>query len=369
MTGRIVYVLTGDAPADAVAAFDRWPTPSRTVAALREAGADVVGVARGATDQQVVHGGSRWTIVGDRSRAAWRVALQVRRLRPAAVHLNGTGFSLAAVALRLACPRATIVVQHHGEPPGSGGTVLLKRLVRRVVDGYLFTGGRAQAQPFVDAGVLTPTTPVHDVLESSADVAVLEQDEARRQTGMTGSPAVVSVGRLVPGKDPATVLRAFCTYAAGVPGAELWWLYHDDTLEPSLREELSARPDVAERVHLVGRVAPEDVGGWLSGADVFLSASRHEGSGYALIEAVRCGCTPVVSDIAPHRAIAGELGERFDVGDVASAAAALSRAVPDRAAASTRFDAALTWQSVAAQLLAAYDELCRADLVHRSDAF
>lgn len=354
MTGRVVYVLTGDAPVDAVAAFDRWPTPSRTVAALREAGVDAVGVARGVTDQRIEHGGSPWCIVRDRSRAAWRVAREVRRHRPAVVHLNGTGFSLAALALRATCPRATVVVQHHGEPPGTGRTLLLKRVVRHLVDGYLFTGGREQAQPFVDAGVLAATTPVHDVLESSADVPVVDHDEARRRTGMTGSPAVVSVGRLVPGKDPLTALRAFCTYATEVPGAELWWLYHDATLEPSLRAELAVQPGVAERVHLVGRVEPDQVGAWLSGADVFLSASRHEGSGYALIEAIRCGCTPVVSDIAPHRAIAGDVGERFEVGDEAAAAAALARAVPDRAAATARFDAALTWRSVAEQLLAAY---------------
>jgi glycosyltransferase involved in cell wall biosynthesis len=355
MTGRIAYVLTGEAPPDSSAALDRWPTPSRTVAALRGAGADVVGVARGVADARIVHGGSEWWIVRDGSRSAWRVARVVRRLRPAVVHVNGTGFSLAALALRAACPRATLVVQHHGEPPGSGRTLLVQRAVRYVVDGYLFTGGSDQAQPFVAAGVLAPSTAVHDVLESSADVDVLDRGEARRRTGMTGSPAVVSVGRLVPGKDPVTALRAFCTYAGGVAGAELWWLYHDAELEPALREELMRWPAVADRVHLVGRVEPEQIGAWLSGADVFLSASRHEGSGYALIEAVRCGCVPVVSDIAPHRAIVGGLGERFDPGDAADGAAALARVVPDRAAATARFAHALTWEAVAKQLLGAYD--------------
>lgn len=354
MSGRIVYVLTGEAPEDPAAAFDRWPTPSRTLAALRAAGADVAGVARGRSDAQLVRDGSTWHLVQDGSRTAWRVARTVRGLRPAVVHLNGTGFSLAAISLRVACPRARLVVQHHGEPPGAGRTLLLKRLVRHVVDAYLFTGGREQAQPFVDAGVLTPGTVVHDVLESSADVEVLERGEARRRTGMTGSPAVVNVGRLVPGKDPLTALRAFCADALDAPTAELWWLYHDSELEGALRDELSRHPAVESRVHLVGRVEPSEVGAWLSGADVFLSASRHEGSGYALIEAIRCGCTPVVSDIAPHRAIAGDLGERFETGDVTAAAAALGRAVPDRAAALRRFATALTWQSVAEQLLAAY---------------
>lgn len=354
MTGRIVYVLTGPAPADPVEAFGRWPTPTRTLVALRAAGADVVGVARGAEDREFVHGGATWRLVRDRSRAAWRVARAVRSLSPSVVHLNGTGFSLAAMALRAACPRATLVVQHHGEPPGAGRTRLVQRAARRLVDGYLFTGGRDQAAPFVDARVLTAATPVHDVLESSADVEVLGREEARRRTGMVGEPAVVNVGRLVPGKDPLIALRAFCRYASSVPGATLWWLYHDAELEGALRAELDAHREVAGRVHLVGRVAASEVGVWLSGGDVFLSASRHEGSGYALIEAIRCGCTPVVSDIAPHRAIAAGLGERFPVGDHIAAADALQRATPERAAAFARFDGALTWGAVAEQLLRAY---------------
>ena len=355
--GRVVYVVLAD-PGGVVPAetFERWPTAGRTLVALRLAGADVVGVARsGAGDELLLRGGVEWHFVRDRSRAAWRIAGRVRRLGPAVVHVNGTGFSLATLLLRLRCGRrARIVVQHHGESPGSRASRLARRVARGLVDAYLFTGGREQAAAFVDAGVLTSATEVHDVLESSADVTVLDRFAARARTGMTGAPAVITVGRLVDGKDPLTVLGAFVVVAERSPAAELWWIFHDGRLEPELRTVLDRHAEVASRVHLVGQVEPSAMGAWLSGADVVLSASRHEGSGYALIEAISCGCTPVVSDIAPHRAIAGSLGTRFPVGDAAAAAEALAAVVLDRDAARERFSSALTWDHVARQLLAAH---------------
>ncbi len=355
-TGRVVYVLLADpGTVPPPATFARWPTAGRTLGALRRAGVDVSAVARGTAGEQHEHDGVEWTFVRDPSRGAWRIAGAVRAQRPAVVHLNGVGFAVSTLVMRVRLGRGVrIVVQHHGEPPGTGLSGWAQRLARRAVDAYLFTGGREQATPFLAARVLRADTPVHDVLESSADVEAVEQAAARRRTGMTGSPAVVSVGRLIPGKDPLTALVAFCAFAARSPGSELWWLFHDGELEGAVRAELARHPGAAGRVHLVGRVSHDEVGAWLSGADVFLSASMREGSGYALIEAIRCGCTPVVTDIAPHRAIAGSLGVRFDPGDAAGAAAALASVTADRAGAVAWFAKHLTWDRVASQLLAAY---------------
>jgi glycosyltransferase involved in cell wall biosynthesis len=49
----------------------------------------------------------------------------------------------------------------------------------------------------------------------------------------------------------------------------------------------------------------EDIASWYSAADYYISASHQEGSGYALLEAMACGCVPIVTDIAPFRKITG----------------------------------------------------------------
>lgn len=354
----VVYVLAGDVGAVTPAeSLERWPTAGRTLAALCDAGVTTIGVARTRhPGERLEHLGVPWRFVRDTSRTGWRVAADVGRCRPRVVHVNGTGPSLTWLAIRVRCPLVPIVVQHHGEPPGTGRSLAAQRAVRRVVQGYLLTGGAGQAAPFVAAGVLADDTPVLEVLESSTDMRPVHPALARLRTGMTGAPAVIAVGRLTQAKDPVVLASAFCAYAATAPAAELWWLFHDDSMRGAVDAVLSEHPAVAGRVHLVGRVAADDVADWLSGADLFLSASRHEGSGYALIEALRCGCTPVVSDIAPHRTIVGGVGDRFPSGDSGLGAAALADVVIDRTAAIARFESALTWGHVAAQLRLVYDQ-------------
>jgi len=112
-----------------------------------------------------------------------------------------------------------------------------------------------------------------------------------------------------------------------------------------------------DRVTVAGPVPHGDIAAWLSAADLYLSTSRHEGSGYALIEAMACGCPPVVTDLPSHAAIAGAEGRRFPVGDAAALADALATASwgeDRRAAVRAAFEQHLTWQAVVDGLLAAY---------------
>jgi glycosyltransferase involved in cell wall biosynthesis len=66
-------------------------------------------------------------------------------------------------------------------------------------------------------------------------------------------------------------------------------------------------------VHLMGlHHIMENV---LSGYDVFIQASRYEGYGIAMVEAMAKGLLPVISDIPVHREIAGEHALYFDLYD------------------------------------------------------
>jgi glycosyltransferase involved in cell wall biosynthesis len=351
---RLVYVVHADPgnvpPAEVL---HRWPTAPRTVSALAATGLyDVLAVARTKrSTTSVHHDGVDWLFVHDVSRIGWRVARAVRRAKPDVVHVNALLASLPTIVIRLLCGRSRrIVVQHHGEPPGSGRTLHAQRLARRLVDAYLFTGGTDQAEPWRAAGVLSSTTPVFDVLESSADLRPFDRASARQQTGMIGEPAIVWVGRLIPGKDPLTAIEAFANLGAQ-HDAHLWMIYADNTLESDVKARLDASPSLATRVHLVGRVPHDAMAAWFSSADIVLATSHSEGSGYALIEALACGCTPVVSDIAPHRTIVGSLGTRFSPGDAAEAASALQDVrVTGWEPVRADFQRRLSWDVVAAQL-------------------
>lgn len=359
MVRRVVYVIHADGddlgPAEVL---DRWPTASSTVAAVAATGRFVVSAVartRGRT-AWLTRDNVDWRFVRDPSRVGWRMALAVRRARPDVVHVNGLHAALPTLAIRLACGRRVrILVQHHGEPPGKGRSLLAQRFARRFIDGYLFTGADGQAEPWHEARVLALATPTFEVLESSADLHPIERAAARARTGVIGEPAIMWVGRLIGGKDPVTAVEAFARLASSSE-AHLWLMYGNASLAPVVRSLIDATPGLGERVHLVGTIAHEDMATWFSSGDIVLSTSHREGSGYALLEALACGCTPVVTAIAPHRSIVGSLGTTFPVGNVDACATALGTVVLlPRAQVRADFERRLSWEAVARQLAAAYE--------------
>jgi len=364
---RVAYVVhqavAGMSPDEVL---ERWPTMVHTLDALARCGVEPIAVcATEGRTTRFVRDGVHYHFVHDGSRSRSSVARTVAALAPDVVHVNGFVFPVPTMALRVACGRRpAIVVQHHGEAPGEGRTLIAQRLAARIIDGGLFTGAAEQAQPFVAAGALRSTAIAAEVLEASADLVPIERQMARARTTMHGDPAVIWVGRLNEGKDPLTAVRAFAALARHAADAQLWMLYQDATLERDVRDALR-RADVevdgdldvgiGGRVHLVGAVAHDEIAAWFSSADIALSTSRHEAAGFSLLEALACGCAPVVTDIAPHRSIVSNLGRRFAPGDVDGAAAALTNvAVIDRNAVRADFERRLSWREVSRQLVAAY---------------
>lgn len=325
-------------------ALARWTTVTATVRALAQ-GDDVTPVvhARHAERAAVLeHDGVTYRF--HTSDAALVSAL--RLARPHSVHVHGLGWS--RLLWRMRAIDAPVVVQHHGEPVFTGRARVAHRIVRAGIAAYLFTGAdHGQARPWLDAGVIAADARVIDVLEAAS---LLPGDDGPA-IHLEGSPAVLWVGRLVEGKDPLTAVRAFALLAEQQPGAHLHLLATDRTLEPELRRAIAALGPVGERVHLHDPVLHDAMGAWYSAADVFLSTSHHEGSGYSLIEAMSRGCPPAVTSIPPHRSITGDVGAMFAVGDATAAARAIERAVSvPRVAVLERSRNVLSWERVAGRL-------------------
>jgi glycosyltransferase involved in cell wall biosynthesis len=130
-------------------------------------------------------------------------------------------------------------------------------------------------------------------------------------------------------------------------------------------ERIRSSPALSTGVTLVGSVPHDAMAGYLSAADIYVSGSHREGSGYALIEAMACGAVPVVTDIPSFRAIAGDCGCRWSPGDAKGCAEALLRAAREDLAANrvrvrTRFERALSWDALGDQTLKHYRELVAA---------
>lgn len=292
-----------------------------------------------------------------------RLAHDVADLRPDVLHVNGVE-PWPLLALRRRLPQTPMVVQHHGgRPPrrlSRAGWLCGRALP--AADAVLFTT-REQAEPWVEAGYVVMER-VHAVLEASTRLQPLPREAARVRTGLDGSPALLWVGRLDANKDPLTVLAGAERAAAKLPGLTLTMAYTDAPLLAQVQARVEASAVLRNRVRLLGQVPHDELAAWFSAADIFVLGSREEAAGYALIEACACGTTPVVTDIAPFRAIAGaaRVGVLWRPGDADDCARAVCHAAAMHGAVRreqvlAHFRARLSWSAVASQACAVYRDL------------
>lgn len=291
--------------------------------------------------------------------------------RPDVVHIDGCSLPLFVRHLRYRLPcTTTLVMQDHGGI--HAGSPAFRRLRwrafhgigTRAADAFLFTA-REQAAPWVRAGLIGPDQEVFEVPEASSALApTVGVGPAAAEPALPGDPALLWVGRLDTNKDPLTVLTGFDRATAALPNAALTMVFHDDGLLGAVEARIAASPALRGHVHLRGRVEHDALAPLYAAADFFVLGSHHEGSGFALIEALAFGVTPVVTDIPPFRAITdgGRLGALFSPGDAEALGCALVRlgGEPAHAAATRRraiaahFAQTLSWPAIGAKAVASY---------------
>jgi len=157
------------------------------------------------------------------------------------------------------------------------------------------------------------------------------------------------------------LVRGFIEAARAVPDLRLLML-GDGSLRPTV-VRLLAEGGVADRVHLAGQVGYRDLPAHYRAADLYVSASRSDGSSVSLLEAMACGLPALVSDIPGNRewVETGAEGWRFRDGDAADLARGIERAYRQRerlrelgARARTTAEARADWSKNFPLLLDAY---------------
>ncbi len=347
-----------------------WPTVSDVATAVERSGAEVTVLQCFHRNAELAANGIRYIFVREpglprklAGLAPWRPARMIWKLSPDIIHLNGFEFALHARSLcNLGIP---VLVQDHSS-----------RLQMRVpwrrswgyrrISGAAFTSA-AQGASFLAGAGLPKHIPLFEIPESSTHFTPGDQDRARAETGLAGDPAVLWVGRLNSNKDPLTILRAAGLALRALPGLQLWCCFSEDELLPAVHAYLTDHPELADHVHLLGTVPHSQVELLCRAADFFMIGSEQEGSGYALMEAMACGTTPIATDIPAFRALTGggAVGRLVKRGDAAAFAEALvDLAQIDRrelrTAALDHFTRNLSFDVVGAKLVEAYRAILEA---------
>lgn len=371
---RITVVNAAYDPADAVPRqlLDRFTTLTEWCEAMQAAGAHVEVAQRFPRPATLERAGVTVHVVNDAQPAVLppfqspsELVATVVRTRPDVVHVNGMMFpELVRQIRRELGARARIVIQDHAgvDQPGRYRT-WAEGLA--AADAFSFTS-LEQAVPWRDAGLIQERQTILAIREASTRIQPTPRPEARAVTGLSGAPLLLWVGRLNANKDPLAALAGVEMAMAQLSEARLAMVYSGEMLLPDVRARIDSSPVLSGRVTLVGPTLRNRMPHYYGSADIFVSASHREGSGYALIEALACGLVPVVTDIPAFRAIAGPCGERWRVGDAGDLARCLGLVAArdqSRESAEARrwFEANLSWSVIAEQTLSAYAALTPQD--------
>jgi glycosyltransferase involved in cell wall biosynthesis len=256
-----------------------------------------------------------------------------------------------------------LIAQHHAERPWTGLWRHLQNRFTGSLDGAIFASAEL-GHSWQEQGNLQRRVRIAQVMEGSNYFRRLDRTEAQARTGLRGDPVLLWVGRLIPLKDPLTVLEGFSELRRTHPGARLYLIYTDADLKPPVEEYLRGSAGLKQAVELVGRVPHAELEAYYNSADLFVLGSHYEGSGYSLCEALACGLIPVVTDIPSFRAMigGGGFGGLWKPGSADQFAEVcrdvLSRPqAPQAAAARRQFEDELSYPAIARQALAFYSEL------------
>jgi glycosyltransferase involved in cell wall biosynthesis len=293
------------------------------------------------------------------------LAALLQRLVPQVHHVHGLGFPHDVVALAHLAPQVPILLQDHANHPPRLWRRPLWRRGLAAAQGVAFCA-RTQAEPFRRAHLISAALRIYEIPESTSRFTPGDQGEARRVTQIGGDPALLWVGHLVANKDPLTVLAGFSAAARELPDPQLWCYFGTAPLLDAVRAKIAADPVLRARVHLMGRAPHADIEQAMRAADLFVSGSHREGSGYSLLEALACGLPPLVTDIPSFRALTGDgrVGALWPCGDAHALARALvttwqgSRQLA-RNAARAHFERELSFRAVGCKLRSSYQDLLR----------
>lgn len=179
---------------------------------------------------------------------------------------------------------------------------------------------------------------------------------------------ILTIGSLIPRKGIDTIIRSIAEVAEA---AEVQLtVIGSGRLEDHLRR-LAAELGVAERVEMIGAVAPSQIGHYLNAADVFILASHSEGRPNVVLEAMAAGVPVIATDIDGIRELVrdGRNGLLFHPNDHRGLCRQIRRLLESNderekiSAAGRRFivDSGLTWENTGR----CYEEIYRR-LVKRS---
>ncbi len=228
--------------------------------------------------------------------------LFISRLRGEIVFIiNGFRYPHYVLFLRLHY-RQPIILWHHAEQPSRSIIKnTLYKFQNAMVNKYLFNGVE-NAKPWIIKGILKETS-ILEIPEGSSQFQFYN-------TKTSGKPVLIWIGRLIEGKHPLLFLEALNLLAELKLTFEAHFIYQSGPLEDEILVFIE-KHNMKNYLNVKKDIRHDEVEVLLNQSHYFVSCSKYEGSGYALIEALACGCIPIVSDIPAFNYLLNNLEKKY----------------------------------------------------------
>ncbi len=257
----------------------------------------------------------------------FRLARLLRRWRPHVLHTHAWGTLVEGVLAGKMARVPVIVHGEHGTMETRRRNVWVQRVFWRWTDRVLSVSEMHRQRLIRTIG----PGPGITVIPNGVDTERFRppRDRAGERQALGWDPdevCLIAVGRLVPVKDHALLIRAFARATQGMKERVRLYVVGDGPLRNEL-ERLARELGVADRVVLPGR--RDDVPALLRAADVFVLPSKSEGMSNTLLEAMSTGLCCVATDVGgnPELVSHGENGLLVPPEDERALASALMRVV------------------------------------------
>lgn len=244
---------------------------------------------------------------------------KIRKEQPDVILIHSFIYAWQILILRLIVgKRVRLIVQNHAEKPFNGMKQQLQKLADRYISAYLFVSHK-QAEPWLNKKIISSEQKIYEVMEGSTSFTLNDKHQAKMTIAEPGTVLFLWVGRLDQNKDPLTVLKAFKSYWQDGHNAKLIMIYNSYELLKEVEEFITVN-NLSDCILLKGSTEHSELEVYYNAADYFILGSHDEGSGYALCEAMACGCVPVVTTIPSFMNMLnnGQCGYVFEPGNVKS---------------------------------------------------
>lgn len=300
-----------------------WLERIKTFEALMEAAGShckVIYVKQINYEARFLQNGVEYIFLRSNKKKSWfpgRINNIVKQLDPDIVIVSGILYTLQIIQLKWKLGRKVrIIGRQHADRPPRGVRRVLQRFADKCFNYYFFTSV-GNATEWIDSGIIKNKEKICELLEASTDFLRQDKERSKQITGMTLGNNFIWVGRLNENKDPLTVLKGFEKYLLVEPNASLYMIYDVEDLLPLIKNFIGQNADLERAVFLKGYVPNNELPAWFSAADFYISGSHSEGGSYALLEAMACGCIPIVTAIPAAIKMTGDgkYGIIFNPGD------------------------------------------------------